>query len=68
MLSAKYGGNTFYVGLQKVGGDDAWMRVNGTSGGTLANDSYNSSYDNAKEKNPGKCATTSTSPLSACRA
>jgi hypothetical protein len=26
------------------------MRVNGTSGGTLANDSYNSSYDNAKEK------------------
>ena len=34
MLSAKYGGNTFYVGLQKVGGDDAWMRVNGTSGGT----------------------------------
>ncbi|CAI8725121.1 Porin-like protein GalP [Pseudomonas chlororaphis] len=50
MLSAKYGGNTFYVGLQKVGGDDAWMRVNGTSGGTLANDSYNSSYDNAKEK------------------
>ncbi|WP_053214445.1 OprD family porin [Pseudomonas sp. Q12-87] len=50
MLSAKYGGNTFYVGLQKVSGDNAWMRVNGTSGGTLANDSYNSSYDNAKEK------------------
>ncbi|MBV4553391.1 OprD family porin, partial [Pseudomonas sp. SWRI102] len=44
MLSAKHGGNTFYVGLQKVGGDDGWMRVNGTSGGTLANDSYNSSY------------------------
>ncbi|MDA8484489.1 OprD family porin [Pseudomonas resinovorans] len=50
LLSAKYGGNTFYVGLQKVSGDDAWMRVNGTSGGTLANDSYNSSFDNAKEK------------------
>ncbi|ROM67369.1 porin [Pseudomonas brassicacearum] len=50
MLSAKYGGNTFYVGLQKLSGDDAWMRVNGTSGGTLANDSYNSSYDNAQEK------------------
>jgi hypothetical protein len=50
LLSAKYGGNTFYVGLQKLTGDDAWMRVNGTSGGTLANDSYNSSYDNAKEK------------------
>ena len=50
MLSAKYGGNTFYVGLQKLTGDDQWMRVNGTSGGTLANDSYNSSYDNAQEK------------------
>ncbi|NUU35541.1 OprD family porin [Pseudomonas sp. C2B4] len=50
LFSAKYGGNTFYVGLQKLTGDDAWMRVNGTSGGTLANDSYNSSYDNAREK------------------
>ena len=50
MLSARYQGHTFYVGLQKVSGDDAWMRVNGTSGGTLANDSYNSSFDNAKER------------------
>ncbi len=50
MLSARYGGNTFWVGLQKVSGDDAWMRVNGTSGGTLANDSYNSSFDNAQER------------------
>ncbi|UVJ43158.1 OprD family porin [Pseudomonas sp. LS1212] len=50
LLSAKYGSNTFYVGLQKVSGDNAWMRVNGTSGGTLANDSYNSSFDNAKER------------------
>ena len=50
LFSAKYGGNTFYVGLQKLTGNNAWMRVNGTSGGTLANDSYNSSYDNAQEK------------------
>ena len=50
MLSARYKGHTFYVGLQKVSGDDAWMRVNGTSGGTLPNDSYNSSFDNAKER------------------
>ena len=49
MLSAKVGGNTFYVGLQKVDGN-TWMRVNGTSGGTLANDSYNSSFDNAEER------------------
>ncbi|MFJ4586166.1 OprD family porin [Pseudomonas moraviensis] len=50
MFSAKYGGNTFYVGLQKLTGDSAWMRVNGSSGGTLANDSYNASYDNAQER------------------
>lgn len=50
LFSARYGSNTFYVGLQKVSGDNAWMRVNGTSGGTLANDSYNSSFDNAKER------------------
>lgn len=50
LLSARHGASTFYVGLQKVTGDNAWMRVNGTSGGTLANDSYNSSYDNAREK------------------
>ncbi|WP_371367108.1 OprD family porin [Pseudomonas sp. QL9] len=50
LFSAKYGASTFYVGLQKVMGDDEWFRVNGTSGGTLANDSYNSSYENAKEK------------------
>ena len=50
LFSAKTGNHGFYVGLQKLSGDNAWMRVNGTSGGTLANDSYNSSYDNAKEK------------------
>src|SRR3546814_17661881 len=32
MFSARYGGNTFYVGLQTLTGDRAWMRVNGTSG------------------------------------
>jgi hypothetical protein len=50
LFSARFGGNTFYVGLQKVSGDTGWMRVNGTSGGSLANDSFNSSYDNAGER------------------
>ena len=49
LFGLKAGGNTFYVGLQKVSGD-TWMRVNGTSGGTLANDSFNNSYDNAGEE------------------
>ena len=50
LFSARIGGNTFYVGLQKVMGDDEWFRVNGTSGGVLANDTFNSSYENAKER------------------
>jgi len=50
LFSAKYGGHTFYLGYQKLTGDDGWMRVNGTAGGALGNDSYNSSYDNAQEK------------------
>ena len=50
LFSAKYGSNTFYVGLQKLSGKSNWMRVNGTSGGTLANDSFNNSYDNAEER------------------
>lgn len=50
LFSARYASNTFYVGLQKLTGDNNWMRVNGTSGGTLANDSFNNSYDNAQER------------------
>lgn len=50
LFGLQVGGNTFYVGLQKVSGDNGWMRVNGTSGGTLANDSFNSSYDNPNER------------------
>ena len=50
LFSAKHNEHTFYVGLQKVSGHDGWMKVNGTSGGSLANDSYNSSYENANER------------------
>ncbi|WP_106477867.1 OprD family porin [Phytohalomonas tamaricis] len=49
LFGLKFGSNTIYLGLQKVSGD-TWMRVNGTSGGTLANDSFNNSYDNAGER------------------
>ncbi|TWH75864.1 outer membrane OprD family porin [Azomonas agilis] len=44
------GNHKFYLGLQRVSGDTKWLRVNGTSGGTLANDGYNSSHDNARER------------------
>ncbi|MEG0634740.1 MAG: OprD family porin [Pseudomonas sp.] len=50
LLSAKTGGHTFYLGLQRVSGDTGWMRVNGTAGYPLANDTYNSSYDSADER------------------
>lgn len=50
LFSARYGASTFFVGLQKITGADGWMRVNGASGGTLANDTYNSTYDNAGER------------------
>ncbi len=49
MLSAANGGHTVYLGLQRMMGDTGWMRVNGTAGGSLANDGYNSSFDGAKE-------------------
>ena len=50
LFGLQMGSNTLYVGLQKVSGDNGWMRVNGTSGGTLGNDSFNSSYDNPNER------------------
>lgn len=50
LFSLQAGHHTGYLGLQKVSGDTGWMRVNGTSGGSLANDSYNASYDSANER------------------
>lgn len=50
MFSLKHGGNTFYVGLQHLSGDSGWQRISGTSGGSVANDSYAWSYDGAQER------------------
>jgi len=50
LFSLKHGAHVFYLGLQRVTGDDRWLRVNGTSGGTAANDTYNGSFDNARER------------------
>ncbi|TWI58325.1 outer membrane OprD family porin [Pseudomonas duriflava] len=50
MLSAGIGGHKVSVGLQKVSGDDGWLSLAGTSGGTLANDMFVQSFDNAKER------------------
>ncbi|SEI85028.1 outer membrane porin, OprD family [Azotobacter beijerinckii] len=50
MVSLKSGLHSFRVGVQRIGGDSKWLRVNGTSGDTLVNNGYNSSYDNARER------------------
>lgn len=50
LFSLKMGYNTFFVGLQRVMGDANWQRIAGTSGGTLANDSYGWSYELKGEK------------------
>jgi len=50
LFSLKTGPHTFYLGLQRVSGDNRFLRVNSTSGGSLANDSFNSSYDNPRER------------------
>lgn len=49
-FSLKAGPHTFTVGLQKVTGVAQWQRISGTSGGTLANDSFGWGYDGINEK------------------
>ncbi|NIE73280.1 OprD family porin [Pantoea sp. Ap-967] len=49
-FSLNHGGHTLLLGLQRVGGETGWMRVNGSGGGELGNDSFNSSYENARER------------------
>jgi hypothetical protein len=50
MFSLTAGAHVFRLGLQRVTGDDRWLRVNGTAGSTAANDTYNGTFDNARER------------------
>lgn len=49
-LSAGTGGHKFTVGYQRVSGDNGWLSVNGSSGGSIVNDMFTQSFDNAKER------------------
>ncbi|PZW70302.1 outer membrane OprD family porin [Pseudomonas sp. URMO17WK12:I1] len=49
-FSAKTGNNTFTVAYQKLNGSTKFMRVDGTSGGTLVNDGFTNSYDAPNER------------------
>ena len=42
--------HTFSLGLQRVSGDTGWMRIAGTGGIYLANNTYNHAFDNPREK------------------
>ncbi|NBA93365.1 OprD family porin [Pseudomonas sp. R5(2019)] len=50
MFSARHGNNTLYLGLMKVRGNSKWMRVNGASGATVANDGYSFTADAIGER------------------
>ncbi len=49
-FSAKTGNNTFTVAYQRLSGDTKFLRIDGTSGGTLVNDGFTNSYDNPEER------------------
>lgn len=42
--------HTVSIGLQDVSGETGWMRIGGTGGIYLANNTFNHAFDNAKEK------------------
>ncbi|EJN17907.1 outer membrane porin, OprD family [Pseudomonas sp. GM79] len=42
--------HTFSIGLQQVSGDTGWMRISGTGGIYLANNTFNHAFDNPREK------------------
>ncbi|MFN3767194.1 MAG: OprD family porin [Ectopseudomonas guguanensis] len=49
-LSAKTGNNTFMVAYQRLSGDTKFLRIDGSSGGTLVNDGFTASFDAPEER------------------
>ena len=49
-FSAKTGNNTLTVAYQKLNGDTKFLRIDGTSGGSLVNDGFTNSYDAPNER------------------
>lgn len=50
LFGLRVGPQGIYLGLQKVSGNSAWMRIAGTNGSFLANCSYQGYYDNPNER------------------
>ena len=49
-FSAKTGNNGFTLAYQHLDGDTKFMRIDGSSGGTLVNDGFTNSYDAPEER------------------
>ncbi len=50
LVSANRGGHTFYLGLQRMYGDDGWITIDRSLGSTLANDMYANTFVFAEER------------------
>jgi hypothetical protein len=49
-FTAKTGNNSFMLAYQHLDGDSKFLRIDGTSGGTLVNDGFTNSYDAPEER------------------
>nr|WP_314618368.1 OprD family porin [uncultured Pseudomonas sp.] len=50
LLSAAHGGHRFYLGLQRMYGEDGWVTIDRTLGSTLANDMFANTFVYANER------------------
>lgn len=50
MFSLNIAQHSISIGLQNVAGDTGWMRIGGTGGIYLANNTFNHAFDNPREK------------------
>ncbi|MFJ4155617.1 OprD family porin [Pseudomonas sp. NPDC089752] len=50
LVSAAYGGHRFYLGLQRMYGEDGWVTIDRTLGSTLANDMFANTFVYANER------------------
>jgi len=50
LLSAAHGGHRFYLGLQRMYGEDGWVTIDRSLGSTLANDMFANTFVYANER------------------
>ncbi|MCW2271967.1 Porin-like protein NicP precursor [compost metagenome] len=50
LLSAAHGGHRFYLGLQRMYGEDGWVTIDRSLGSTMANDLFANTFVSAQER------------------